>query len=705
MVPAGETAARPRKRIGKYLVTGRIGRGGMGMVYRAWDEVLEREVAVKTLTVEGTLDEESRKRFEIEAKAAARLQHPNILTVFELGEDRGVPFIAMELLPGIDLEALLRSAEEILLQERLDVVVQVCRGLAYAHEHRIVHRDIKPSNIRILDDGSVKIMDFGIAKLQGTGVTKAGMMVGTVHYMSPEQIRGKSLDGRSDVFSVGVILYEILAGRRPFSGETATEVLYRIVHEPAAPLPLPEDLGSAGPRLQEIVDRALAKEPDQRFSSATEMADAVAGVLLAHRRPGADPAQEQEAVAAARRLLKEGRAEESLRHLRELAERRPDSLDLRRALRAATRETQRRQRAAEPAAEEFPELDATFQAPPTQMSPETATVLQPTELAARHSAVGPPRIGVWIAVGVGAALVVGGGLAVLLRGGPGEDVVGGPVKVAVRSRPPGAVVLLDGKETGVVTDGEVLLPEPRRGLVRLTFRKDGFREETRTIALPLPDGEVVSVTLGPAPAAVAVVTDPPGASVTLDGQRVPGTTPLDLRVDPSAEHRLTLALDGHASQEVRLAAGRVPPQVRVGLSPSGPMGSVTVTASYPVDVVWRGRILARGQTAPRVSVPQGRQVLTLLSPGVFLRANVTVEVRRETAVAAPPLGTLNIRATPDNCEVFVDGASVGYLPILDRPVSAGRHAVLFRWPDGGRSEDAVEVVAGRPAFVVGRRDP
>ena len=231
MVPAQSDVRRPRRRIGKYLVTGRIGRGGMGMVYRGYDEALEREVAIKTLTVEGTLDEESRKRFEIEAKAAARLQHPNILTVFELGDERGVPFIAMELLPGVDLEALLRSGEELLLQEQLEIVIQVCRGLAYAHEHKIVHRDIKPSNVRLLDDGTVKIMDFGIAKLQGTGVTRSGMMVGTVHYMSPEQIHGLQLDGRSDVFSLGVILYELLAGRRPFCGQGATEILYKIVHD------------------------------------------------------------------------------------------------------------------------------------------------------------------------------------------------------------------------------------------------------------------------------------------------------------------------------------------------------------------------------------------------------------------------------------------------------------------------------------------
>ena len=236
MLPqAVETRTRPR--IGRYVITGRIGRGGMGMVYRGLDEALEREVAVKTLHAEGTLDADSRRRFEVEAKAAARLQHPNIVTVYELGEDRGLPFIAMELLPGVDLEALLRSGEPLPLVEKLDVVAQVCRGLAYAHERGIVHRDIKPSNMRLLEDGTAKIMDFGIAKLGGTHLTKTGMMVGTVHYMSPEQVRGKPLDGRSDVFSVGVILYEMLAGERPFRAEGPTQVLYKIVNEEPAACP------------------------------------------------------------------------------------------------------------------------------------------------------------------------------------------------------------------------------------------------------------------------------------------------------------------------------------------------------------------------------------------------------------------------------------------------------------------------------------
>jgi serine/threonine protein kinase len=718
--PAGETLSRPRKRIGRYLVTGRIGRGGMGMVYRGLDETLEREVAIKTLTAEGLFDQESRKRFEIEAKAAARLQHPNILTVFELGEERGVPFIAMELLPGVDLETLLRSGEGLVLREKLEIVAQVCRGLAFAHEYKIVHRDIKPSNIRILDDGTAKIMDFGIAKLQGTGVTKSGVMVGTVYYMSPEQIRGKTIDGRSDVFSVGVILYELLAGKRPFPGESATEVLYKIVHEPAEPLPLPESLGTAGPRLEEIVEKALAKEAEERYANASLLAEALAEVAATLRPASAIPAEAVEAVNAGRRLVKEGRVDEALLTLKLVAEHYPESLEARRALRTAAREQSRRDRSPEPASDDFPELDATFKAPPTQTSPETETTLQPTEvqpaptrvLAEPPAPARPARsstTGMLVGVGAGILLLAGLGFFAL-RGSGGRSGASEPVaaatahRIPVRSQPPGAEVFVDGQSAGVVTDGELVLPSSRQGQVLLTFKKPGYRDESRTLALPLGKDEGVAVTLGLAPATVAVITDPPGASLALDGQRVAGTTPADVRYDPAVEHRLAIALDGHTPQEVRLTPGKLPREVRLTLEPAGPVGQVAVASSYPVDVAWKGKVLAKGQVSPRVTLPQGRQVLSLSAPAVFLRTSVTLDVRAESSLQVPELGRINIRATPDNCEVFIDGLSAGYLPILDKPVAAGAHTVLFKWPDGVRRDESVEVTAGRQAYVMGRKE-
>jgi hypothetical protein len=696
---------RPQRRIGRYLVTGRVGRGGMGVVYRGLDEALEREVALKTLTVEGTLDAESRLRFEVEAKAAARLQHPNIVTVYELGEDRGLPFIAMEMLPGADLEALLRSGEPMALGEKLDVVIQVCRGLAYAHERGIVHRDIKPSNVRLLDDGTAKIMDFGIAKLGSTHLTKTGMMVGTVHYMSPEQVRGQPLDGRSDIFSVGVILYELLVGQRPFRGEGATQILYKIVHEE----PPPPDLGSLGelgPRLEAILSQALAKDREERFASAAAMADALATLTEEAGAATAVPSLVAESLATARRAIREGHVEDGLSRLQTLATAHPSFVDARRALRAALREQQKRLQPPSPQAEDFPELEATVQASPTRL--EAGTRLAPTVgiergeatagagLAARGRSAWP-----WAAV----ALVVVAGAAVAALVAERKPIPAAPLHVPVRSQPMGASVLLDGRDTGVVTNGELVLPPPAPAHVQLTFRKAGHRDETRTVRLPLPAGEAVSVTLQVATSAIAVRTRPPGATVSVDGERVAGKTPLEIALDPGVEHKVAFALEGYEPRELSVPAGETRP-LEVDLDKLPPPGAVAVLSEYPLDVLWHGRPLARDQASPRVEVASGRQTLTLVSTGVFLRQEVEVEVPPggEVALPAPPLGRINVRANPDNCEVLLDGTFVDYPPILDRKVAAGRHVVGFRWPDGARSEQTTEIKAGAPSFVVGRKE-
>jgi hypothetical protein len=666
MRSAGQTTStRLRRTIGRYTVVGRIGKGGMGMVYRARDEVLEREVAVKTLTVEGTLDEESRQRFEIEAKAAARLQHPNIVTVFELGEDRGLPFIAMELLPGVDLESLLRSGEQLLLREKLEVLVQVLRGLQYAHEHRVVHRDVKPSNIRLLEDGTAKIMDFGIAKLGSTGVTKAGMMVGTVHYMSPEQVRGRTLDGRSDVFSVGVILHEMLSGERPFRADTATAVLYKIVSTPHPPLS--QVVGDLAPGLQQVVDRALAKDPDQRYPSASGMAEELARLVAGlDAAQGALGSESLATVSLSRRLLKDGRVDESLRRIREVVASNPGSLEARRVLRAAQSEMARRQRPPAAPDEDFPELEATFMAAPTRLEPETALLdrdaLAPEVESGAEAAAKAPAVGrlMWGA-GIAALFALAAGVVLLARTGRDRDGVSS-----------GATSLATG------------------------------------VASPAPGGEPAPPSV-PAPTALTrlpVVSDPPGAAVSVDGVPAPGVTPLEVALEPGRAHVLVVQREAHAPQEVRLAAEGWPAEVRVVLEPAGPLGRLNLVSAYPVDLLWRGRVLSKGLAAAQVTLPAGRQVVTLLSPVHFLRSNVTVDVPAAglTAVEAPGLGRIHVRANPDNCQVFIDGVFVDYPPILDRPIAAGRHRVSFAWPDGRRYEETADVTRGGPTYVMGRRD-
>jgi len=205
---------------------------------------------------------------------------------------------------------------------------------------------------------------------------------------------------------------------------------------------------------------------------------------------------------------------------------------------------------------------------------------------------------------------------------------------------------------------------------------------------------------------VPVITDPPGAAVRLDGQKVTGSTPLDLTVDPTTVHKVAVSLDSYASQEVVLEAGSPRSELRLRLEPAGPLATVTVASTYPLDVSWRGRSLARGEVSPRVQVPGGRQVLTVSAAAQFVKGEVVVTAAAGGAasVEAPALGRLSIRGNPDNCQVFVDGVFVDYPPILDKPVGAGPHVVSFKWPDGAEAKESVDVQAGKVSFVTGRKE-
>lgn len=260
------------QKISKYTIIERIGRGGMGYVYRAHDPILKRDVALKTMLRDVSDDLDLRNRFMREAQSAGGLRHPNIVTIYDLGEDdQGCPYIAMEFLTGIDLEHLIKNKSDLPLLHKLDMIIQTCQGLGFAHANGIVHRDVKTANIRLLDNGEVKIMDFGIAKMTASHLTRTGMIMGTPHYMAPEQIRGEKVDGRADIFSLAVVLYELLVYRKPFPGETPTTVLFKIIHEE------PERLADASfhppEGLEEIVLRAMAKKVEDRYQTCEELAD------------------------------------------------------------------------------------------------------------------------------------------------------------------------------------------------------------------------------------------------------------------------------------------------------------------------------------------------------------------------------------------------------------------------------------------------
>ena len=256
-------------RIGKYEILRVLGRGAMGIVYVAHDTVLERDVALKLMASSIADDPSTIDRFTREAKAVAKMTHPNVVTVFDLGSHTdGSPFIAMELLRGQDLQRVMRTPPALSLERKLSVLVQVLAGLDHAHQAGIVHRDIKPANIFTCTDGTVKIMDFGVARLATASMTGTGKIVGTADYMSPEQVKGAKVDGRSDIFSVGCMLYELLSGRRPFHSDNLMAIFYKITHEE----PDYEVLPGEAVDLLPILRKSMAKELPERYQTARELA-------------------------------------------------------------------------------------------------------------------------------------------------------------------------------------------------------------------------------------------------------------------------------------------------------------------------------------------------------------------------------------------------------------------------------------------------
>jgi serine/threonine protein kinase len=257
------------KRIGKYSIVETIGKGGMGVVYRAVDTVLEREVALKVQRYVDTPDDQSLARFFREAKLIASLRHRNIVTIYDMGQDDDKLYIVMELLRGEDLSTKLASGEHLSLELRIHIVSEVAEGLSHAHRKGIVHRDIKPRNVFLTEDGEVKLLDFGLAHIAHSTLTEAGQLLGTPHYMSPEQVKGESSDPRSDVFALGAVFYELLTGTKAFGAEGVQAVFDRIVK--GEPRPVAE-LQPALPReLNGILAKALAKDRRDRYATIEEL--------------------------------------------------------------------------------------------------------------------------------------------------------------------------------------------------------------------------------------------------------------------------------------------------------------------------------------------------------------------------------------------------------------------------------------------------
>jgi serine/threonine protein kinase len=261
------------QQIGKYRIVGQLGHGAMGDVYKAHDPILNRFCAVKTMTASVASDPELVQRFQREAQSAARLNHPNIVTVYDFGEEQGKLYMAMELLEGEDLKEVIAAARVGDLWDQLGVMEQICDGLAFAHAQGVTHRDLKPANIHIQPNGRVKVMDFGLARLDTSDMTRTGTVMGTPNYMSPEQVRGQKADARSDTFSLGAVFYELLSGHKAFTASNMHDILFKVCD--GEPDPIRNHVPDLPTPFVAFLERALRKSPGERFQHAGEMRNAL----------------------------------------------------------------------------------------------------------------------------------------------------------------------------------------------------------------------------------------------------------------------------------------------------------------------------------------------------------------------------------------------------------------------------------------------
>ena len=628
--------ARLPKTLGRFEVDRVLGRGAMGVVYLAHDPLIGRAVAIKLLTTEPGIEGADRTnlqaRFEREFRSAGTLTHPNIITVYDVGQQDGHSFIAMEFVDGDTLEAVLRSRRAVSFEEISGLAAQVGSALDYAHQRGVIHRDVKPSNIMLDGDGTAKLTDFGVAKVTLSTLTRTGTIVGSPAYMAPEQVTGEEISGAADQFALGVVLYELLTGERPFEGTNPTVVLYRIVHEePLSPRRINPQLPAA---INQVVLKALSKSPEKRYGSCSELAVAVRQALA--QIPG-------DALAPTRKT--------------------PDTVGGARRPRAL----RRRRRIGWVAAAAISVVIA-FLAwlafPRASREATPAGPDEPTPAASRIEAMtGATTLSV---------MTDKEGLRIFVDGEDTGSTAPAETRLEGSAGETRRVELWRGEElvaqTTVTLGGEerqLWRPQvaPARVRLRIVSRPAGARLKL--------DGEILD---SPTPTEISVLPDQSyELRLELGGYRTEG---------------MDLVFENLSREQQERAELEFP------LTPSVPPGHLVLATDYPLQVLVRSRRFGP-RSSHRIPLPPGSHPVRLLSPAVFLDQAQTVQIRSgsDLTVTVPRLVQVTVRANPSNCRVRIDGQPEKVTPLNDLPITVGRHEFSFLWPATGRRLQQVEYIS------------
>ena len=613
---------------GRYELIEELGRGAMGIVYRAQDPVIGRTVAVKTVRLveagTGMNREDLIARFKTEARAAGQLAHPNIVVVHDAGEEDGLFYITMELVEGRSLQALLDDEQSFPVARVLQLMEQACSALDYAHLHKVVHRDIKPANLMFSQEDRLKITDFGTAKILQMGATQTASVIGTPSYMSPEQIKGKPVDGRADLFALGVILYELVTGQKPFPGETVTTVIYKIVNED--PIPPREIDESIHPGLAAVITRSLQKDPDARFQTGRDMWEALKNHHLAARGSARANSPAYSADLPTMRLPASASAAQ------QQSAARPTGLQT--AMAGASRKT----------------------APPilrhTEAEPEQHRVRNFVVVLILLGVIGyagqriwPTLKDLWLhARGTSAASATPVPAVEPTTGSvPTTAPAATPAPVASTTLAPSvtpvpAAPLARQPAPPQTSAGASSKPEPLAQPQPSTVKAPAAAAPAAT---PVPAPSSASATPAPIPAqpkndavpaargTVNVISDPPDANIALDGEQQIAKTPASLSLAPGT-YRITVTKPGYEPyrQELEVSAGQAA-HINTPLQPV-PRGDGWVWArSVPKGAEISVDGNPTGQRTPaRLDLPAGLHVISFALAGYRAQAEVDIHAGR-----------------------------------------------------------------------------